>query len=107
MYVCELEWSHKFIFITIKCLIFKIQRFYIHLRCLYLIGYSVYCCSTQKSFSESEYFENTSMRLSPGENCFLTKIVGQHLENGVASGVYYNPILIIGLLIVTSFCVLG
>ena len=71
------------------------------------IGYSIYCCSTQKSFSESEYLENTSMRLSPGENCFLTQIVGQHLENGSASGVYYNPILIIGLLIVTSVCVLG
>ena len=83
------------------------QSIEVHLKCIYSIGYSVYCCSTKKSISESEYLENTSVRLSPAENCFLTQIVGQHLENGVASGVYYNPILIIGLLIVTSFCVLG
>ena len=79
----------------------------VHLKCIYSIGYSVYCCFTQKSISESENLANTSVRLSPAENCFLTQIVGEHLANGVASGVYYNPILIIGLLVVTSFCVLG
>ena len=46
------------------------------------------------------------MRLSPGENCFLTKTVGQDISIG-ASGVNYNPLPIVGLLIILSLTLLG
>ena len=70
------------------------------------------CCSTQSCGDETSLTGVGLMTLSPGESCFISQTVGQQTNPNVTSDnthnpLQYNPILIVGLLVLTAFTIVG
>ena len=70
------------------------------------------CCATQSCGDEASSTGMGLITLSPGESCFISQTVGQEINPNVTNGnlhnpVHYNPLLIVGLLLLVAFTILG